>query len=675
MVNLPRSSAINQAASGLRRPSTILDQQHKLVFTYPMLFTNSMRAHETTVRDFFSLNMLKEIFVSNTLHLVSMSSQIQAPSDDDLVDAGQLVGNAILSMRDSRPLPQPSAPDYGTKAELQQKIDQRADRIRRYIDQDLQMRPLNPHMDFITLENLIDVPVIVGTKPFSVDDFSMLLVLVTAVALNRPLDKMSNVDYVIRVLQSSREEDITIFLNNLVQDQNDKTLLDKQIARNSRLRRILGYDSPETIARRAPRRRGIPPAEQYAPDEAMQILRFQKDNLEQVRTFFRFMLEPRAFESQTGISPFQGQMRGVIKTIDPNIQRIAQSMMNEFLSLIGTALTPVLRSVSNIIFPSPSPPDFDFLRTKEQYIDVYLAETIQDVVYDDMIHNLKAAIEAEQAQNVDKKIKAVRSICNDLHKMENVLTNEFSRLTNVSNFRYVGLDRTDYNESDLEKFIFELDRLSSTVNSHIRSFQSGYDKIVPQSHLVFQRAADQINNSIDRFFNQYTQQYRADQVRPYVSELGYIEETAVMRRLIPRLKDALFSLIFFFLIYRLQAAMCQLVDVLEVEVKTASKGVVEWPNYTIVLPIEYIHFLHTVMIAKTWKQLVGNQEFSPSRTPAINDQYVKGIVRYVAQRLQIPNFMFIDQRKNEVYYKFMNMSQPIKARLQAIQTFISQNKN
>jgi len=114
--------------------------------------------------------------------------------------------------------------------------------------------------------------------------------------------------------------------------------------------------------------------------------------------------------------------------------------------------------------------------------------------------------------------------------------------------------------------------------------------------------------------------------------------------------------------------------------------VTAWPNYTLVLPVEIIMALHAAIMGKSWKHMLSGgqvgQNLNKMSTPMtkeqvstsgmvnVSDTYVKNIVKFISSRLQVPNLIVVDSKKNEIYYKLMNQSDVNKTKLQTIITFI-----
>jgi len=667
--------------AGLRQPSTIMNQEYSFVFVYPVLMNQSVQSYTTLIRDFQSTTMLKELFISNALNIVSMSSKIPSPLDDDRVSAADLVGNFARSISGQQSIRR--TVDMGARMDVQQRIREKSDRVRQYLQSDQRLRALNPHVDFITLDNFIDVPVVVGTKSFTIDDFSMLLILTCSIGFNRPLNNENNLKFIINRIKGMDVRQITNLVNNSIQqDTQTKSWLDRQLATRPRLRQVIGRIRP------TPRRRTDPiePEEhKYSSEQINQILKLSQTDLDQAQVFFKFMLNTTMFKNQFGVDPEGGQMSGVVSTMSPEIDRIFSTMFQEFISLSSTGATAILRSITNIIYPIPSTVRVDFISIKEQHIDSALSAAMYEHITGLVRNSFSSSIskQGSTTKGVQEKLKIVNNICQEIPDVEKHMEERFEKLTDTSSYNFVGINSDDFTNNEFKKFVTELENITSTLTSVNKQLRQTYDDLVDMSHRIFDQVEQTIRQHVKNYLHEFTDPWETNRdVDPYITYLStntpnfgaQYAKTDIRRRLIPTFENALVTIFMFFFLYRLQIATCQLVDVLEVEVETATHtSVTGWPNYTLVIPIEYIHFLHTIIMSREWRRMIEQPGFNPGSSPPLRDQNVKKVVEFICNRLQVPNLVVVDKRKDEIFYKFMHMRKALKGKSQTLQTFIRQH--
>lgn len=658
------------AGASIRQPSSILDQNYRLVFVYPMIISSNLTKYELLIRNFHSASMLKEIFISNSLNLVSMTSKIQGPFNQTS-NIGELVGNVFLNnMSNTERLP--VGVDAGLKYELEQKLHQKTERIKKYLSNDIVLKTFNPHIDFITLENLVDVPVIVGTKSLSVDVFTLLLLLVASIGLNRPLNTFQNLTMVINAIKSNSPKQLMQLLNNLSVN-NKRTFIQTFLDNHPRIR----YNFKNIIQKLDNYKKSNNEKQQYLPqlslpnNEIFNILKFNNSELDQAYVFFKFMLDPKLFSRQFGITTHESYVKGVIDTFSNDLKQIGDSLFYQFVSLISTTSIPILRSIHLLLNPVPTPSNFSFTRVKDDFIDSRMNNAIMNIISDKILHPIMLSLNSNQLSDSNERIKRVKNVCQDIAKTENLLDSQFKKL--IGQYNTASIDSYQYNDTDVLKFLSELEKVSNVCNSFNRNFQKTFSILVDNATNIFESCNEIIYNIIDSFISKYENEYNAG-VSPQVVSTGIITHLQIKRTLIPQLKDAIFNIFSFFLYYRLQISLCQLVDVIELKIETAATDVLEWPNYTLILPIEIVQFLHTAILAKNWSNLVQNEQFSSNQNPAVSETYIKNIVKFIVKRLQIPNIVIIDEKKQHVYYKFMHNSNIIKTNISTIETFVNQNK-
>jgi len=199
--------------SGLRQPSKILDIQQKLVFIYPMLYCDKIKSpsqsFENNLRDFITITFLSDLFVQNSLSIVTMANQISPIWDEkkreiekELNVVKQLKPDfASDSLYQKLPSEQyPITPDY--KYDIQRKIEEKTGVIRKLAKTDPKLIKLRPHVEIVTLGNLIDVPIIMGTQFKTIDTLSTMYILIAAIGLGKRLTRENDIKAVCAELRT-----------------------------------------------------------------------------------------------------------------------------------------------------------------------------------------------------------------------------------------------------------------------------------------------------------------------------------------------------------------------------------------------------------------------------------------------------------------------------------------
>ena len=77
--------------------------------------------------------------------------------------------------------------------------------------------------------------------------------------------------------------------------------------------------------------------------------------------------------------------------------------------------------------------------------------------------------------------------------------------------------------------------------------------------------------------------------------------------------------------------------------------------------------LANAFVAKNWKSLLSGPGSQQIRN--VGDNYIKGVMKFMKNRLRIPNLIIVDDKKGDVYYHFMHQSSPQKTKVRTLETF------
>ena len=376
-MNLTGAQLYSRASTGLRRPgSKLLDNQFNLSFIYPILIDSKLQGkYGNTIRSFIAVSMLKEIFVSNALNIVTLASKDHPLIDEQgkQIDMAAMVQNSVssyagisgdteeinISSRNNREI---------DPYVLQNKINEKTATIKKYLSTEPRLKKLNSYVEIITLDNMIDVPVIVGTKDYQINTLTLAFVLAVSIAFKKPLDTLTNVNYIFNVIQNMKQDDAWSLFNNMTEKTQSKMserivnyindTLPPSIA--SKLQKYIGYittpmerfssakksaskfiggtigpyipsrgkrgelHDPEKLrhsqeiefdARKGVYRDTKDPSKEYDPRSfgssasKFDILSVVQDDLSQAHLFFKFMLDDELLRSQFGLRKSPGQMK------------------------------------------------------------------------------------------------------------------------------------------------------------------------------------------------------------------------------------------------------------------------------------------------------------------------------------------------------------------------------
>ncbi|MDX1702183.1 MAG: hypothetical protein R3250_16270, partial [Melioribacteraceae bacterium] len=487
---------------------------------------------------------LKEIFVSNTLNMVSMASKDQSIQDEngERTDVYSLIGQTIAGRfggqtgsLDFRMPPQQQVSKY----ELQQKIKEKTAVIRKLLSNDPRLKKLMPYVEVITLENMIDVPVIVGTSAYSIDTLTLAFVLAAAISLKKPLNTWANVQQVFNVIENTPQDEAWTLFNNLI-DNDKKTTGERLItwvgADHPRLAalmqqfgssvkgavtdvgRFVGkvtglnkagefgreYLKPWVPASGRGGRETDPSEPEYDPnlpfksDPRFDIMKTVKGDLDQAKLFFKFMLDDNLLRTQFGLDKNPGQMSTAVKKISSQGESLFFQMHQNFMELVGYNANIPISSFFNTIYPWDS--NIDYLQTKNKFLD----QELNNVV-DELNEEFKTLLaNTFGSEGVDTtRAKNMKRLCTaGLEQTTSMIQGRTKQLADAR------IGKPDHSVEDLKRFLKALEDTSSEFSSSIEKLKYQLSTVVNNSKAYFEKVDNKVDEVVDHMIGAYDRSYR-----------------------------------------------------------------------------------------------------------------------------------------------------------------------
>jgi len=174
----------SQTLQTIRQPTRLLES-NSLVFIYPFIIDKSLDAkYGLLLRDFFTTQFTAQIKISNVLNITSSAvkhSVINQDIEKMENPAETSAQSDTLGLLTNRPKAQ-NEYDYQyynqiQKHEYQEKITQFKQFIYDQVMTDPRFSDVNPLISDITVENLINIPLIIGTKSSTVPSIPLFWIL------------------------------------------------------------------------------------------------------------------------------------------------------------------------------------------------------------------------------------------------------------------------------------------------------------------------------------------------------------------------------------------------------------------------------------------------------------------------------------------------------------------
>ena len=713
ITNIPNYS---KATSGLRQSQTIQNQQFKLIYVYPMLIAQKLDQNILmTLRKFITHSYLREIIVSNSLNIISVASQLQAPAQQS-GEVARLIGQAIIGGSNNQNI-QPNTQLLTQPQDTyiyQQQVQQKTNVIKKHLETDIRTKKLLPQVELITLNNLIDVPVIAGTAPNQINDLALLFILSIALVRNITLDKFQNIQAIIRLLKNTPEEDwykLLTYMTSVNKPARERIAdtireyMPRSATRRSVMWILTKIEGSDPSSKKTEQRNlSTDDSERQAASNHILdlIASIKRSELDNVEMNFSFVLNPTVLKNRTGIDISNNTLEKTIVRINPRQEQILHQMIDKFIELTATAGSAILSSVTNALYPvsshsvdrdtledlerleargnlnpgertqlnqlrSTSPPAADlnlnFLELRDIHFGEKLNNHIQRAVLDTIRTEFNSSLGSMSPNEAQTRIKLVKALCQSMEQVDSVLSENLKKIQDNA------LLSTNFNEYEFERFTKQTYNASTTLASYNHRFERSISQLLNRGNLIFSAIKPLIYSAVEDFIRAIVVRHNYHSNMSAV--LGY-DQKSVMTKFVPQIKDMIFAVFYFFFLYRFQSAICQFMDILDVEVEAAVGDAMDFPNYCLIIPLHVILAMYTASVTNNFGQFMsgGGKGGSINDLNTFNDNYVKGMIRQICMRLKVPSIIVIDDRSSSIFFKFQFMTTVEKMNLGTVDSFV-----
>ena len=681
---------------GLRQPNTIKDQQFKLVFIYPMLVDSRLSKYTKLIRDYLTANMLKEIYTSNALNILSMASNISPLIDEkgNIVDVEG--GDSDTSRMSEKRMTQQSA-----RYEIEQRVKEKTYQIKKLLNIDPQLKTYNPYLNMITLNNFIDVPVIVGTKSYPVESFIFLFLFAIAISSkgNISMSDYSDIQRMFRVIKNMRSNDINTILNNLIdypsKDSFDKISdwIENHPTVNKMFRKpVLSWTKTPaswiTQNLKSPRNKTLStntvdyPA--VNPELSDVILGSVQNKVEQSSIFFKLCMDPVSMQQQFGYDSSQGQLKTTFSRISPKINEVFKNAENYFsTNLWPSYIQYTLSSFFYSIIPNNSGINASELIIGMQSGDSSmnikpLFSPIIDFLNNDFKKSLNTTLQQLGPEKADETLEQIKYFCQDYFSK----STEF--LETLSDLKYLRLTGPTFEASDFLRYEEKFEDVLNQISNYTLSIDNTLRQIFGNSfatNILVDKTSTIINNSLNSVISYLQTLEGWPNQTPFHITIMNDSGVNVNKELNSYISSTRKQLIFyirFIILYLIQYILCRYVRETKVSVETTKHDVLDQNNYTIVTSVEVVLAVANAFAAKSYKNLSNKSRCEESGNTHVgslmthlSNNYIKGIVKYVHQQLDVPNFIVIDEKKGDAYLNLMYQSNVNKVKINTMESFVN----
>ena len=714
-MNISGSPTYSREVGAMRNAVTNVDTMKRLIFIFPFGIDQSIAniPFQTTtkgdmdniqdaLRAFFSVSVLKEIFASNALNLVTLASTYQRMERqtnrsttliNSLIRGGSNTGG-YSSLSDDYGRDQKYDMPQLDSSVIQSKLNEKFKRIKDSLRTDPRLKKMLPFMEVITLNNLLDVPVITGTVPFQLDTGALFSVLAAAIVQRRKITSWAEIRSIISKVKSMPDAsvyDIYKVLSNVEQTSSipssifGNSLITPPSSSGQELVRLQNaFGRAQTDEEKMRLKAQIDEAQQ---EYALHNIALLKDNkLKELERAFLFMTDPQQLMMRYGLSSSVGQASYAATKVTSQTELLFDRTKQQMIDFFS-GVDPIFSSTYNLLSPmvttdSNSAAGQNYIRWNYNYLSMKadLVNAFADS-YDTFMDNFKRYFDTtirEDIENTSMKISDMNKSCDGVRE-------DFVSLMNFFNNTLSGRDGQIYptfSYQDVSNFSDALDKVVTKFSVVGKTSYEALSRFFGNDSMKKIEVAlnSIISNSFDSFFTKFN--VTSDPTSPLQAKIFALESpdhdtSSSMAK--ARLKNMHFQFLsqiseaakvimqtVFLLIFRIN--LCEFVQVADVEFSTAKADVLDLPNYCLVLPLEIVQALMVIYTKRNLTQAVlsSGVGFNP-----LNSSYIKGLVKVLRIQLGIPNLMVFDRKKGELYYSFKYLGNTAeKLKMQAVETFV-----
>ena len=707
------NSSILQA---IRQP-TKLEESNNLVFIYPFIIDKSLDSKwGMLLRDFFSVQFVSQIKTSNILNITSSASRHSIINNDIKKfenPAESLAQHDTLGLLTNRPQ---QTDNYSNqyynqvqKHEYQEKIDQFKEFIYNQVQIDPRFTGVNPVISSITVENLINIPLILGTKSSTVESLPLFWILFFATGQYRE-------DF---------DKDTFLTQNHQRVGEIEKTLtrsirLDREQSFDYIGRFIKGVAGPNYSKYEQYLDKVLEiPGRSVPSNRISKLIHSLDTDIDKALKVFKRAINERMYSDEIGFS--RNSSVSITNAYADTAELGAGTKLraqNLFTSFTANYIIPTVQSVINTLI---------------SYDEINVVHELQ-ILSQDLISyfmDIYSILDLEIRTILTKELDETNSEASllQLGKIEQMCqaNSKLSVIQILTQFKTLSFSLTS-RRVDIVNFIEK----SSQIAAQLETYRQGIVSNLVSMSLESEETKNRLNrvanpssqNSIQNKFKQFfdtriTPDTAPGAVGPPQSNrltqlLGAVDITVYKDQIC----HILGSISSFMAYYTFFSYLCEYLGEVKAKVDVQKKDALDFPNYCLVFKREVVEALYGALAAANYKKDAEIEEFikterrnnkpgitntiksttfnisniirknlnkpeiqKPSKPVnnftnfKINETDIMQMIRVLNNRLNIPNLIVVDEKSNTIYYKWMYSGSSVgKLTATTIQNYVQRQK-
>jgi len=608
--------ALSNTYKSIYQPGNINDKS--LVFAYPFLIDKGLEGkYGELLRDFFAIQFINQIKESSIINITTsaISAGGSYTSTGDSLNPAETLARSMGHLQ--------QAPDRGReynydvidKRDYQDKLYQFQRFIQNQVYNDPKYADLKPLISSVTVENLLDVPLIVGSKSYGIDTNVLFWIMFIATGALSP--------------------------NTLASIE----LCDKQAI--ERLKNVMfrmdknNYNKFFSIE--------VPTVTKPAAPKYARILDAFPDKFSHGLKQFGYALDSDQWKQQISVNPTNSFTVSINNVITDNPQLKANVINNAsalFMGLFSNDIIPLLHSTIHILVADT---EIDYNR---QINDVTnKANSVARQIFQAISDSIEASFENKNENQLDHLFDKQEKMCDINNRiavssiLEKVKTAYFSMTSNnVDYFRF--METMNVSASQMNGYV-------ATLISHISELGTDTGRI----DALLKESRDKLEESFKGLLNTVSPTTIVNGlIVPVInarihSILGTPDYNVEIFK--QNVVENLTTISQFLSLYVYFSYNCEYLEQIRAKVQVARNTAIQFPNYCLVLPATVVYKVYMAMAIADLKADRDMSNTDVSKNFKITEQSIINMVRSLSQKLKIPNIIVIDEKTNSIYYRWM----------------------
>ena len=696
-----------KALSAIRQPRQLAGGQdgQKLVFIYPMLIASSLSKYTNLFRNFLAIDFITQIKISNGLNITSSISKIgQIGIGDSAINPALEVRKSLglsnlIPITNNNLINNAFNKDAYELHKKQEKLNKFLKFFKRQIELNPRYSQYLPVVTTVMADDNTDLifPLIVGTKAFPIDSQLLFYILSSSIILDLPLNTIGNLRSILNYIQNIGIDKF----NNILS-------MDKELI-SSKKQSLISLQQTSGLLRNI--------SKQNNTDI---LFKLEQNKLGMLSASFAKVLDFKNWKVETDhimtdTTDLNSDFVPIIQT--ESQRRNFEAAMNSYNSYVSQMIIPILSGVELILGPIPA--HINYHKSIKEYIDnitknigrnyietsehirIKLSEMPPQVDSDgNPIYTINTNIK-EKFKNTEHKIKDLKSFCQN-----NIELTDFIKQI-IYNELLPHVNNISVDPQAISQFTDAVVNTSSKLTPISNTIESWLLNTIPDAENNLKTKLNEIKdlftNKTRDFFesNDGYALYDSNLDRqlfssryPNFSQLycGLNQQgndpgncPNVLKQLMVVLEESIADILYFLYIWNFMSYICSYINEIDIDIKIQKKDVLDFPNYTLVLPINIFKFLYIFYTSNRIKTLMKtnspstNKEladamFQSSNTFIPNASILK-MIEILNDRLKIPNIIVLDEIGDIIYYQFMYMQSPGKSKLNSLESYIAQQQD